>query len=142
MKTLYVTIFALFLFDGAYAQETIKADSATVGLKAFLLMRTLPIASAVESNSQGMVVIGFKIDDDHSITEVQVIKSLTPAFDAEVLREFKSYHQPILLAPSKYTAGVGLLINHGDTKGTMPPVDKSVYQNYLFDVIITADRRN
>lgn len=105
-------------------------------------MRTLPIASAVESNSQGMVVIGFKIDDDHSITEVQVIKSLTPAFDVEVLREFKSYHQPILLAPSKYTAGVGLLINHRDTKGTMPPVDKSVYQNYLFDVIITADRRN
>lgn len=142
MKKLSLTIIALLLFAGVRAQETIKADSAIVGLKTFLLMRTLPIASVVESNVQGTVVVSFKIDDNHSMTEVQVVESLSPAFDAEVLREFKSFHQPILLTPAKYTAGVGLLINHGNTKGSIPPVDKSLYQNYLFDVIITANRIN
>jgi len=139
MKTLYITIITLFLFTGAYAQETAKVDSASVvKLKTFLSGHILPVAVSVENNVQGVTIVGFKIDENKNITDVHVVKSLSPEFDAEVLREFQKYHQTILLPPSEYIAGVWLMIDNKKPKQPITPVDKSLYPNYLFDVTVNV----
>jgi len=143
MKALCSTIIALFLFTGVYAQEAAKDDSVGVAkLEIFLGNNVRPMAVAVENNVQGTVVVGFKIDSNRNIEGVWIIKSLVREQDLEVLRVFRMYHQPLALPPGEYSAGVGLLVNHPKSKGAVPPVDKSLYKNYLFDYIITADRRN
>ncbi|MGN6177785.1 MAG: energy transducer TonB [Mucilaginibacter sp.] len=142
MKIFYSTIIALLLFTGAYAQENIKIDTAAaIQLKAFLQRRVLPIAVAVENNMQGTTVVSFKIDSGQNITDVHVLRSLCPEFDAEVLREFKMYNKTIPLTPAVYTAGVGLVIENKKPSKKYQPLDISLYQNYLFgvNVIVNSD---
>ena len=142
MQTLCLTIITLLLIGKAYSQQTASPDSAAVAdLKGFLGRNVRPIASTVENNIQGTVVVSFKIDDNKNVTGVQVVKSLTREFEAEVLRVFQAYHQSILLPPAGYTAGVNLDIESRKTKIKPAPIDKSLYKNFLFEVTIITERR-
>jgi len=136
MKTLSLAIIALLFFAKAYSQEPISADSTAVKLRNFFERNTHPPAVAVEDHVQGTVVIGFKVNEDRSITDIQVLKSLNPACDKEALRVFHDYRQPISLAPAEYTAGVSFLRLNKKGISDAAPFDKSPYKNFLFEASI------
>jgi len=140
MKTIFITVIALFLFNASYAQDTTKTDSAVADFKTYLTKKVLPVAIAVEKNEQGTVVVSFKIDDNKNITHVQVVRSCSREFDAEVLRKINAYNKPISLPPAKYTIGVALVIYYANSKTSIHPVNRSYYQNYLFDSVVTVYR--
>jgi TonB family protein len=139
MKRLYLTIIALLFFAGAHAQETAKSDSLVASLKIYLEKNLRPPAVAIENNVQGTVVIGFKIDDNKNITDIQVVKSLSRECDAEALRVFRGYRQPIPLSSAEYTAGITFLIENGKRKKKVIALDKSAYQNFLFEVNVISN---
>lgn len=138
MKALCLTVITLLTFIASHAQDTTKTDPAVAGLEKFLLYNIRPVAIAVENNVQGVTVVSFKIDSNKSITDVHVVKSLSREFDAEVLRVFHEYHQSISLPPAEYTVGVWLLLEKRKSKTPMEPFDKSLYQNFLFEINITV----
>ena len=125
MKTLGLTIIALLFFANAYSQETANSDSAIVNLKTFFERQAHPPAVAVENNVQGTVVISFKVGDNKNITDIQIVKSLSPECDKEAFRVLHAYHQPISLPPAEYTAGVTFLMLNKKGVSDAAPFDKS-----------------
>jgi Gram-negative bacterial TonB protein C-terminal len=138
MKTTCLTIITLLFLAKAYAQETVKMDSTVAALQTYLLKRTLPPAVMVENHVQGTVVVGFKIDDNKNITDLYIVKSFARECDASVLRTMSSYAQTLSLPTADYTAGIHFLIEDSQHKIKTVPFDKSIYQNYLFDVDIRS----
>ena len=138
MKPLFLTIIALLFFVKAQSQEAAKTDSTVVALKTYLERKTRPSAPAVEDRIQGTVVIGFKIDDNKNIADLHIVKSFTKDCDGVVLDVMGRYRQPLSLPAAEYTLGVHFLIEGGRRKITTVPFDKSIYQNYLFDVDIKS----
>jgi TonB family protein len=139
MKTLCLTIIVLLFFARVHAQETASADSAVIGLKTYLAKNVRPPAIAMENHVQGTVIINFKIDDNKNITDFHVVKSLSRECDAEVLRIFQAYHKPISLPPAEYTSGITFLIESGKRKGKVGLFDKSLYQNFLFELNVISN---
>jgi len=97
---------------------------------------------AIENHIQGTVVVSFKVDDSKNITGVHVVKSLSRECDAEVLRVFNKYHQPLSLTQADYSAGVSFVIQNGKSGKKIMTVNQSPYQNFLFDINIVANFPN
>ena len=136
MKAIYLTITALLIFFSAQSQETIKTDSTVAALKTYLARHIRPSAIMMEKNIQGRSIIGFKIDDDKKISYIHFLKPLTNEYDNEVSRVLKLYPQDMLLPPAEYSISVQFLIEKRKYKSA--PFDKSIYQNFLFDLDIVS----
>ncbi len=138
MKVTCLTIMTLLFLAKTYAQETVKMDSTVGVLQNYLLKNTLPPAVMVENHVQGTVVIGFKIDGNKNITDLHIVKSFTKDCDVSVLRAMSRYAQTLSLPSADYTAGIHFSIEDSKHKIKTVPFDKSIYQNYLFDVDIRS----
>lgn len=55
-------------------------------------------------------MIGFKINNDHTLGNVHVTESLSPETDKELLKCFQSYRKTINATPGNYTMGFVLAI--------------------------------
>lgn len=142
MKTLSLTIVAILFITKVYAQSA-NVDSATVvNLRRFFSRNIRYPAIARENDLQGTVVVTFRIDSNQKISDIKIIKSLSPECDADVLRVFLAYRQPLPLSPAEYTAGITFLIEGENHKNKIVPFDKSLYRNFLFEGSIIMVREN
>jgi hypothetical protein len=137
MKAIYLTITALLIFTSAHSQETSKNDSTVAALKTYLVKYIRPSPIMMEKHIQGRSVIAFKIGADKKITGIHFLKPLTNEYDDEVARVLKLYPQDLLLPPAEYSISVQFLIENRKYKSA--PFDKSVYQNFLFDLDIVSN---
>ena len=137
MKAIYLTITALLIFFSAQSQETIKTDSTVAALKTYLAKHIRPSPIMMEKHIQGRSIIAFKIDDDKKISDIHFLKPLTTEYDNEVSRVLKLYPEDMLLPSAEYSISVQFLIENRKYKGA--PFDKSVYQNFLFDLDIVSN---
>jgi TonB family protein len=136
MKALYLTIITLLFFVKAHSQDVVKADPTVEALRIHLAKNIHPSAIALENGVQGRVIITFKIDDNKKISDINIAESLTKECDAEVLRVIKGYTKAVLLPNGVYTIGVQFLIKNRKKSGGDIPLDKSLYQNFLFDISV------
>ena len=139
MRSIYLTVIALLFFVSVYSQEAKKADStkansSVLALKKYLDMRTLPSAVMREQDIQGLVIVGFKIDSNKKITDIQFLKSSTKEYNGRVTRVLTEYTKDVLLPPDEYSIAFEFLLLHGKPEIKTIPFDKSIYQNFLFEV--------
>jgi len=115
MKTIIITLILLFLLNAGKTlaqQDTNKTNTkqtVTIEEEAFIVVEEMPefpggddarVKFLLENikypqkerinKTEGLVIVSFIVEKDGSITNVKVLKSISPPLDAEAIRVIKS----------------------------------------------------
>ncbi|HEY4195970.1 MAG TPA: energy transducer TonB [Mucilaginibacter sp.] len=137
MKIISV-ILALVLFGvKAHARIPIQTDSAITVLKAYMATTRYP-AVAAENDVQGQMIITVTINKYNKIGVIEIVKPLSPECDSSVVQTLRKYSGEITLPAAKYTIGLHfVLVEAGKSEGKITPFDKSLSDDFLFELSIT-----
>lgn len=74
--------------DDAMVEPEIKPEYAggQIAMMKFLIENLRYPESAMKEKEQGMVLVGFNVDTDGSISDIHITKSVSPALDKEAMR--------------------------------------------------------
>jgi len=139
MKGLYLIIAVLFFCIKGYSQSAIsKRDSTVNAFKYYLLKKTRYPAVARENDVEGDMVICFKLGKDKKISEVKIVKALSPECDSGTLRLIRKFPGTLQLPSKEYTVGLHYRIHNGDEPHYAPivPFDQKLYKRFLFEADI------
>lgn len=141
MKVLYLTIAVLLFCTKGYSQSTVpKSDSTVNAFKSYLVKNTRYPAVARENDVEGDMAICFKLDKDKRISEIKIVKGLSPECDSGTLRLIRKFPGILQLPSKEYTVGLHYIIRKEDGKPDtlIALFDKKLYKRFLFEADIIA----
>jgi len=141
MKGLYLIIAILLFCMTGYSQFAVsKKDSTINAFKDYLLKKTRYPAVARENDMEGDMVVCFKLGKDKKISEVKIVKGLSPECDSGTLRLIRKFPGTLQLPSKEYTIGLHYIIRKEDGKPDtlIAPFDKKLYKRFLFEADIIA----
>ena len=90
---------------------------------------------ALGKGTAGLVLVRFNLNSDHNITDPSIIQSGGSAFDAEVLRILKAFHNPIDDKPGFYTLLVSFNISD-NVRHVLPPAPDDKQGTFAGEIMV------
>ena len=138
MKSLVIIIAVLLFSVTGYSQSKMtKRDSTVAAFKYYVTRYTRYPAVARENDVEGNLVIEFKVEDD-KISEVKIVKGLSPECDSGTLRLIRKYTGILQLRSKIYTIGLHYRMHKDDGKpdALIEPFNQKLYKRFLFETNI------
>ena len=105
------------------------------GLMHYFETKAVYPKDALGKGMAGLVLVRFKLNSDHTITDLGIIKSGGAAFDAEVLRILKAFNNPIDDKPGFYTLLVSFNLSN-DVRHVLPPAPDDKQGTYAGEIMV------
>jgi len=122
-----------------YSQSPItKKDSTINAFKDYLLKKTRYPAVARENDVEGDMAICFKLGKDKKISEVKIVKALSPECDSAVLLSVRKFPGTLELNSKEYTIGIHYRMQKPDGPliDSIALFNKRLYKRFLFEIDI------
>ena len=131
---LILVLLALCFNERTYSQvaDSVRAPE----LKKFLEKNIRYPPAAQESGTAGKVSVSFKINQDRSITDIVIIKSVPYGCDDEVLRVLKKFKGTLDLKPDEYTFSIVFDSDESEGYNAYAWKDRKYLKNFLFGTFV------
>lgn len=117
-------------------------SSSLAELREHMLKNVHYPADARSNRVTGNVIAGFKINNDHKITDVKIINGIGNGCDDEILRALKSYNGPLSMGAGDYVFATSFYIinENGKDQYAAKPIDEGLFSksNFLGDLAVAT----
>lgn len=126
-----------------HAQSQIARDSIVRELNAYLPNNIHYSESDNKANVEGTAAVTIEINTEQIIENIKVKRHLSDDFDKQLVVAVQSYSKRLPLTPGTYTIVLlSYLLEDGKPDSPVISVDPSRYQNFLLEIVVTADYKS